>query len=144
MNWQKDKDTSIWVTHAFPWGPCFEDGVLCGRPRLLWQTKKPLDVYKRQPLLNGIFHMQGEIWKKMRNKLSPGFSTGKMKMMFPIMKGCSQQLKLALDNICKISGTFEAKDLTSRFAIDIIVNSVFGLHSSSVLDCECHFYKTGL
>ena len=97
-----------------------------------------------EPLLNNIFHMQGEVWRQMRNKLSPAFSSGKMKMMFPIMNECAQQLKLAVDNASKATGTFEAKDLMSRFAVDIIVNSVFGLHSKSVHDPECKFYKTGL
>lgn len=97
-----------------------------------------------EPLLNNIFHMQGDVWKHMRNKLSPAFTSGKMKMMFPIMSGCARELKLSLENISKGSGTFEARELMSRFAVDIIVNAVFGLSCTSVHKPDCNFYKTGM
>lgn len=98
---------------------------------------------KHEPLINNLFHMQGDVWKKMRATLAPAFSSGKMKMMFPTMHGCARQLRISLQNVCKNTGTLEAKDLMSRFTMDVIINCVFGLSSTCVTNPDCDFYKTG-
>lgn len=98
---------------------------------------------EHEPLLNNIFHMKGDAWRKMRLKLAPAFTSGKMKMMFPIMNKCSHELKFSLENMCKGTGTFEAKDLMTRYTLDVIVNCAFGLNATSINNPDCNFYKIG-
>lgn len=44
--------------------------------------------------------MVGDKWKEMRHKLSPTFSSGKIKGMFPLIEACAERLnKFAKQNL---------------------------------------------
>lgn len=42
--------------------------------------------------------ISGQKWKNLRVKLTPTFTSGKMKMMYPIMEGCARHFTAALEN----------------------------------------------
>ena len=97
-----------------------------------------------EPLLNNLFHMEGNNWRKERAKLMPAFTNRKMKMIFPIMNECAQQLKQAVSNIhAERGGTFEAKQLMMRYTLDVTANTAFGLSTASVNNPDCEVFKIG-
>lgn len=96
-----------------------------------------------EPLLNNIFNMEGEAWRKTRMKLAPTFTSGKMKMMFPILEECAQELTSFLRNTFHNKRTFEAKDLMARFTSDAIVSCVFGLKAASVNNTDAGMFMSG-
>ncbi|PSN45875.1 hypothetical protein C0J52_19684 [Blattella germanica] len=51
-----------------------------------------------------IFSLKGQQWKHLRNKLSPTFTSGKMKLMFNLVNGCAKQLVQVLDKAEEIDG----------------------------------------
>ena len=57
-----------------------------------------------QPILRNLFFLQGLRWKTLRQKLSPTFTSGKMRMMFHTMLDCTPPLEkhiseLTADNL---------------------------------------------
>jgi cytochrome P450 family 6 len=44
-----------------------------------------------------LFMMNDQKWRDMRNKLSPTFTSGKMKNMFPLVEECSKNLQIYVD-----------------------------------------------
>ncbi|KAG8267466.1 hypothetical protein J6590_050983 [Homalodisca vitripennis] len=73
-----------------------------------------------------LFHMQGESWKELRNKLIPTFTSGKLKLMFPQFVKCGEHL---LEDI-EIGIPVEAKGLSTSFSIEVIGSTAFGLSFS--------------
>jgi len=56
-----------------------------------------------------LFNLEGKKWKDMRSKLAPTFTSGKIKMMTPLMKDVGKSLISHLTEISKSGTEFEAK-----------------------------------
>lgn len=56
-----------------------------------------------------LFNLEGHKWKEMRTKLSPTFSSGKIKMMTPLIEEVAQSLIAHLSGLAKSNEAFEAK-----------------------------------
>lgn len=46
----------------------------------------------REPLTKHLVNMEGDMWKMLRQKLTPTFSSGKIKNMLGLLQGCGVQL----------------------------------------------------
>lgn len=66
---------------------------------------------KVDPLSGHLFFLPGENWKKLRAKLSPIFTSGKLKQMFPLIKEIGDELVKTCDKMIKSSDIVECKDL---------------------------------
>jgi cytochrome P450 family 6 len=44
-----------------------------------------------------LFNMEGQKWKDMRSKLSPTFTSGKMKNMFPLVEECAKNFQIYME-----------------------------------------------
>ena len=79
----------------------------------------------------------------MRVKLTPAFTSGKMKNMFQLLAKCNddlvEYLKVKADN----REVLEMKDLLARAATDVIAICAFGLEVNSVRNPDCVFRKMG-
>lgn len=92
------------------------------------------------PLSAHLFSIEGTKWRNLRQKLSPTFTSGKMKMMFATLIQCSEQLKTKLDNNPDNS-PIDVKDILIRFTTDIIGNCAFGIDCNSIKNPENIFRK---
>lgn len=92
------------------------------------------------PLSGHLFLMEDNPWRNMRAKLTPTFTSGKMKMMFNTVLQTNNQMKLLLDNV-REGEAFEIKDVMLRLNSDIIGSCAFGLDISSLKDPEIQFRK---
>lgn len=72
-----------------------------------------------------LFSLKGAMWRTLRNKLSPTFSSGKLKLMFSQFTTCGDHL---LENIERDSGEpFDAKLLAVDFTSEVIASVAFGI-----------------
>ncbi|XP_072392645.1 cytochrome P450 6a2-like [Diabrotica undecimpunctata] len=98
---------------------------------------------KRSPLSEHLFTLEGEKWKILRGKLTPTFTTGKMKMMFPIMVACSENLTVILKKDVMLQDAVDIKEIVSRFTTDIIISAAFGIECNSLKNSDSEFRKFG-
>uniref|UniRef100_A0A1L8EGS6 Putative cytochrome p450 6d3-like protein n=1 Tax=Haematobia irritans TaxID=7368 RepID=A0A1L8EGS6_HAEIR len=88
---------------------------------------------KRDPLSANLFSLKGQSWRTMRAKLSPSFSSGKLKAMFGTVDEVADKLidhmmqQVKDDHIHKL----DIKEMTTNYAIDIVASVIFGLDVDS-------------
>ncbi|XP_011706770.1 PREDICTED: cytochrome P450 6a2-like [Wasmannia auropunctata] len=87
---------------------------------------------KIDPLSNHLFLISGKKWRNMRVKMTPTFTSGKIKQMFSILKECSEELAKYLESKAQIKDSIEMKDIFARYSTDIIMSTAFGIKSNCI------------
>ncbi|KAH0821176.1 hypothetical protein GEV33_001615 [Tenebrio molitor] len=95
------------------------------------------------PLSGHILSMEDNRWKNMRAKLTPTFTSGKIKMMFETLANCSVGLKTLMDESATNRSSIDIKEILARFTTDIIGSVAFGLDCNSLKDPDALFRKYG-
>lgn len=95
------------------------------------------------PVNRTLFLIEGQNWKHMRNKLSPAFTSGKMKIMFHLMEACVEELRKALHPVAEQNGNIDVKDFMARFTTDVISSCAFGLESNTIENPNSEFRQEG-
>ncbi|XP_055714134.1 cytochrome P450 6a8-like [Phlebotomus papatasi] len=91
------------------------------------------------PISAHLFNIDGEKWKTLRAKISPTFTSGRMKMMLPTVIDVAQNFhKILLDRIGD-KAEIEIKDYLSRFTTDVIGSCAFGLDCNNLRDPKVKF-----
>ena len=99
---------------------------------------------KYDPLSGHLFSLKGNKWKNLRSNLSPLFSPGKLKKMFPTFLDCAVNLENHVEK-CATSGNnvIEIRDLLARYTTDIIASVAFGIDNFSIDERDNEFRKMG-
>lgn len=83
---------------------------------------------QRDPLWSNLFSMEGERWKRLRAKLTPTFSSGKIKNMFGRVETVADEMQQYIDHRLELSNeAIEWKDVLTRFTVDVIGTCAFGI-----------------
>ncbi|XP_060877292.1 probable cytochrome P450 6a13 [Metopolophium dirhodum] len=96
------------------------------------------------PLSNGLFFMENPQWKTIRNKLTPAFTSGKLKTMYDQIKECGDELMKTIDmDLIKNGNEIEIRDIMGKYSTDVIGTCAFGLKLNAINDDESPFRKYG-
>ncbi|XP_017066145.1 probable cytochrome P450 6a14 [Drosophila eugracilis] len=99
------------------------------------------------PLTGHLLTLEGDEWKSMRQKLTPVFTSGKMKHMSGVVVEVGHRLADAMDKALQAAkvedGDVEIKDLCARFTTDVIGSCAFGLECYSLQDPNAEFREKG-
>ncbi|XP_071441796.1 cytochrome P450 6k1-like [Hetaerina americana] len=94
---------------------------------------------------NNVFMARGARWKTLRAGLSPSFSSGKMKMIYPLMVAKAKQLVATLEETAEgPDPKIDARLYAARYTTDVIASCAFGIETNSLKNPENQFFKMGL
>ncbi|XP_053606273.1 cytochrome P450 6B2-like [Plodia interpunctella] len=95
-----------------------------------------------EPLLKNLFFSDGDLWRLLRQRFTPTFSTGKLKAMFPLITKRAEQLQVITEEITKID-FYDARELMARYTTDFIGECGFGINMDSLSEENNQFRRLG-
>nr|ULR85507.1 cytochrome P450 [Spodoptera frugiperda] len=87
---------------------------------------------KEEPVFLNLFHVDGDIWKLLRQRLTPTFTTAKLKNMFPLVVQCAEKLQTVGEDIVSRGGDCDVRELMARFTTEFIGACGFGIQMDSI------------
>lgn len=97
---------------------------------------------KDDPLSAHMINLDYEPWRQLRLKLSPTFTSNKLKIVFEIIAGEVDRL-MEVDREVAETGQLEVKTKMNRFTIDLIGATAFGINCNSLKNKDSQFYEMG-
>ena len=95
------------------------------------------------PLTGHVFLLDDSKWKNLRQKLSPTFTSGKMKFMYPSVIKVAEEFIKVMDHHLKTSPVVEIRELLARFTTDVVGTCAFGIDCNSLKDPQAEFRLMG-
>ncbi|NWW77824.1 CP3A9 protein, partial [Climacteris rufus] len=83
-------------------------------------------------LADAISLAEDEHWKRLRTVLSPTFTSGKLKEMFPIMKHYGEVLVKNVQQQVKKDSSLAVKDIFGSYSMDVVTSTSFGVNIDSM------------
>ncbi|XP_073982991.1 cytochrome P450 6k1-like [Rhodnius prolixus] len=82
----------------------------------------------------GLFQLKGTAWRSVRYKISPAFSSGKLKVMYNDMVNCTDDMIALIGK--NLNTDYEVREAVALYAINVIANTVFGIqiNNKSAID----------
>lgn len=99
---------------------------------------------KDDPLSGHLLNIEGDYWKKLREKLTPTFTSNKMRYMLPTIVEVAAKLESFMIKTIADHPEPEIKGILARFTTDIIGKVAFGIECNSLEDETAKFLEMGL
>ncbi|XP_063223900.1 cytochrome P450 6j1-like [Bacillus rossius redtenbacheri] len=95
---------------------------------------------EQDPLLaKSLFGIKGKKWRHLRVKLSPTFTSGKMRKMFYLVDECGRQLLELINQETSTGRPVAVKETMARYSTDVIAACAFGVDANALKDGQCEF-----
>ncbi|XP_076696182.1 cytochrome P450 3A9-like [Callospermophilus lateralis] len=111
-------------------------------------VKEHYSVFTNRPAVvplgfmqKALFAARDEEWKRLRVLLSPVFSSGKLKEMFPIVNQYGDALVKYLSQEVKKGKPVTMKEILGSYNMDVIVSTSFGVNVNSLNNPQDPFVK---
>ncbi|KOB64674.1 Cytochrome CYP6AB14, partial [Operophtera brumata] len=96
-----------------------------------------------EPMMRNLFFADGDLWRLLRQRMTPAFTSGKLKAMFPLIVERAERLQARTLAAAAAGRTLDARDLMARYTTDFIGACGFGLDADSLNDENSEFRKLG-
>ncbi|CAL1689796.1 unnamed protein product [Lasius platythorax] len=98
---------------------------------------------KLEPLSQHLAGLEFKRWRPLRTRLSPTFTSVKLKGMFSLMSQCADQLEQYLEKLASKNEPIECRELTAKYATDVIGTCAFGIEMNALSEEDSEFRKIG-
>ncbi|CAG9787817.1 unnamed protein product [Diatraea saccharalis] len=88
-----------------------------------------------------LFSADGEKWRIMRQKLTPVFTTKKLREMIPTIQNCVKDFLLYVENLVDKNIDYEIRALAGKYTLEVIGSCAFGLDLHTFTEEENEFSK---
>ncbi|KAJ0173566.1 hypothetical protein K1T71_010715 [Dendrolimus kikuchii] len=95
------------------------------------------------PLSENLFNIHGTPWKNLRLKMTPSFSSAKVKSMYSIVNDISTQAVKYAESFYAKQEAVNFTELYSKYAMEIIANVGFGVECNGFTNPRSEFYTKG-
>lgn len=99
---------------------------------------------KDDPLTGHLFNVEGQYWLKMRRKLTPSFTTGKLRNALPSMIEVGSNFKECVTRNIEDNAELDVYKIAEKFTCDVIGRYAFGIECKTLEDKNSEFLKMGL
>uniref|UniRef100_A0A182PYV4 Uncharacterized protein n=1 Tax=Anopheles epiroticus TaxID=199890 RepID=A0A182PYV4_9DIPT len=96
---------------------------------------------KADPLSAHLFALEGHEWRVLRQKLTPTFTSGRMKQMFGTIQQVAGEFLKYMNENCHRE--IEMKNVLARFTTDVIGTCAFGIECNTLKNPDSDFLKYG-
>ncbi|XP_078589169.1 cytochrome P450 3A12-like isoform X3 [Branchiostoma floridae x Branchiostoma japonicum] len=87
-----------------------------------------------KPQSRQVFQLRDEDWRNVRVTLTPAFSGSKLKQMMAALNSCADQLVENLNSFVTTKESFDVKEMTGAFSMDVTARTIFGAEVNSQRD----------
>jgi len=98
---------------------------------------------KAEPLSQHLVALEPKRWRPLRTKLSPVFTSGKLKEMFSLISECADRLVQYMEEVASKNEPVECRELTAKYTTDVIGSCAFGIEMNALSNEESEFRKMG-
>lgn len=95
-----------------------------------------------EPLLRNLFFADGDLWRLIRQRFTPAFSTAKLKAMFPLIVKRAENLQNLTEELIH-KDHYDARELMARYTTDFIGECGFGINMETLSDENSQFRILG-
>lgn len=75
------------------------------------------------PLSGSLLNLNGDPWRKLRSSLSPAFTPGRLRGMFPTFVGCGDSLQKYVGQTADANGLLDVCEITARYSTNVVGKS---------------------
>ncbi|XP_071646279.1 probable cytochrome P450 6a14 isoform X1 [Temnothorax longispinosus] len=98
---------------------------------------------KSDPLSQNLFELDSKRWRPLRAKLTPVFTSRKLKEMFVLISECSDHLVQYVEKLVNKNEPIECVEMTAKYTTDVIGSCVFGIEMNAMSDEDSEFRRIG-
>lgn len=95
------------------------------------------------PLTGNLVNLPGHKWRNIRGKLTPTFTSGKLKSMFSTLLDCGSSLESYLQKVAEKGETLDVCEISARHGTNVIASVFFGIDVDTVVNPDNDFRKYG-